>query len=195
MQVTPVEIKELRNRTGLSVMDCKHALEEAHGDMEKALILLRKKSSSDAAKKADRELGAGVVQAYIHASHDIGALIALACETDFVAKNEEFVRLAHNIALHATATNPRYISKDEVQEADVVKAREIFIEEAQDKPEDKREAIVAGKMESYLKEQVLLDQPYVKDPSVTIAQMLEQATQKFGERIKVVECARFSVRA
>jgi len=195
MAVTPEEIKNLRTRTGLSVMDCKKALEDAEGDVDKALIILRKKSSAAAAKKADRELGAGVVQAYIHASNDVGALVSLSCETDFVAKNEEFIALAHDIALHATATAPRYISKDQVQEADVAKARELFVEEAADKPEEKREAIVEGKMAAYLKEQVLMDQPFVKDPNTTIASLIEQAIQKFGERVEITDCARFSVRS
>lgn len=195
MAITPQEIKDLRTRTGLSVMDCKKALEDADGDVEKALIILRKKSTAAAAKKADRELGAGVVQAYIHASNDVGALVSLSCETDFVAKNEEFVALARDIAMHATATAPRYIKKEEVQEEDVAKARELFVEEAADKPEDKREAIVEGKMAAYLKEQVLMDQPFVKDPTVTIGSLVEQAVQKFGERVEITDCARFSVRA
>ncbi len=195
MHITPEEIKDLRTRTGLSVMDCKHALEETAGDMEKALIVLRKKSSAAAAKKADRSLGAGVVQAYVHSSKDVGALVALACETDFVAKNEEFVALAHDIAMHATATNPRYITKEQVKEEDVSKARELFEEEAKEKPESMRASIVEGKMSSYLKEQVLMDQPFIKDPSVTVGEMVERAIQKFGERILVTECTRFSVRA
>ena len=193
MSITPQDIKDLRGRTGLSVMDCKHALEDADGDTEKALLLLRKKSSAAAAKKADRTLGAGVVQSYIHASNEVGAIVLLSCETDFVSKNEGFITLAREIAMHATATNPQFLSKEEVKEEDVAKARELFVEEAADKPEDMREKIVEGKMTSYLQEQVLLEQTYIKDPSRTIKQLVEEATQKFGERIEVSECKRVSV--
>jgi elongation factor Ts len=194
MAITTEQIKELRERTGLSVMDCKNALEQTEGDMEKAIIVLRKKSSSVAAKKSGRTLGAGVVQAYIHASQDVGAMVLLSCETDFVAKNEEFLSVAHDIAMHATATNPEFISKEEVKESDVEKARELFVKEAESKPADKREAIVQGKLDSYLKDKVLLDQPFVKDPSKTIRDLVEGATQKFGERIEISECTRFSVK-
>ncbi len=193
MAITTEEIKELRNRTGLSVMDCKNALEQVDGDMEKAIIVLRKKSSAVAAKKSERTLGAGVVQSYIHASNDVGAMVLLLCETDFVSKNEEFIELAKNIAMHATATNPKFISRDDVKDEDVEKAKQLFEEEAKDKPEDKREMIVKGKMDSFLKEQVLLEQTYIKDPEHTIKNLIEEATQKFGERIEIADCARFSV--
>lgn len=195
MAVTPQEIKDLRTRTGLSVMDCKKALEDAEGDVEKALIILRKKSSTVAAKKSDRELGAGVVQAYIHSSNDLGAMVTLSCETDFVAKNEDFIALARDMAMHAAATAPRYIHKGQVKEEDVAKARELFVAEAADKPKNKRDAIVEGKMAAYLKEQVLMDQPFVKDPNTTIGSLIEQAVQKFGERIEITECVRCSARA
>ncbi|MBP9759829.1 MAG: elongation factor Ts [Candidatus Pacebacteria bacterium] len=194
MAITPNDIKGLRERTGLSVMDCKHALEQAEGDMEKALIILRKKSSAAAAKKSDRTLGAGVVSSYIHSSKDVGSMILLSCETDFVAKHEDFVALAHDIAMHATATSPRFITKTEVKDEDVAKAKQLFEEEAADKPADMRATIVEGKLASYIKEQVLLEQEYIKDPSRTIQQLIEEATQKFGERIEVSECVRFSVR-
>ncbi len=190
MAITTDEIKALRERTGLSVMDCKNALEATGGDMEKAIIVLRKKSSAAAAKKSERTLGAGVVQAYVHSSMDVGALVLLSCETDFVAKNEEFIALARDIAMHATATNPQYVSRNEVKEEDTKKARELFEEEAKDKPEDKRAAIIEGKMNSFLKEQVLLEQSYIKNPENTINDLIEQATQKFGERIEVSSCVR-----
>jgi elongation factor Ts len=175
-------------------MDCKHALEQAEGDMEKALLILRKKSSAAAAKKSERTLGAGVVQAYIHASQDVGAMVLLSCETDFVAKNEEFKSLAHNIAMHATATNPEFVSRAQVTEEATAKAKQLFEEEAKDKPEDKRAAIVEGKLNAYLAERVLLEQPYIKNPEQTIQGLVEQAVQKFGERIEVSECVRFSVK-
>jgi len=193
MAITTDEIKALRERTGLSVMDCKNALEATDGDMEKAIITLRKKSSAAAAKKSERTLGAGIVQSYVHSSMDVGALVLLSCETDFVSKNEEFVALAHDIAMHATATNPQFISRDEVKEEDTKKARELFEEQAKDKPEDKREAIVEGMMNSFLKEKVLLEQPYIKNPDNTINDLIEQATQKFGERIEITNCVRVSL--
>lgn len=193
MAITTEDIKALRERTGLSVMDCKNALEQVDGDMEKALIVLRKKSSAVAAKKSERKLGAGVVQAYVHASNDVGSLVLLSCETDFVAKNTEFMELARNIAMHATATNPQFISRDNVKEENIAKAKQLFEDEAKDKPEDKRAKIVEGKLNSYLQDQVLLEQPYIKDPQHTINDLVEQATQKFGERIEVSECVRFSV--
>jgi elongation factor Ts len=192
--ITTDDIKALRERTGLSVMDCKHALEQAEGDMEKALLILRKKSSAAAAKKSARTLGAGVVQAYIHASQDVGAMVLLSCETDFVAKNEEFKTLAHNIAMHATATNPEFVSRTQVTEEATAKAKQLFEEEAKDKPEDKRAAIVEGKLNAYIQDRVLLEQPYIKNPEQTIQGLVEQAVQKFGERIEVSECVRFSVK-
>jgi elongation factor Ts len=194
MAITTDQIKALRERTGLSVMDCKHALEQTDGDMEKALIVLRKKSSAAAAKKSSRTLGAGVVQAYVHASQDVGALVLLSCETDFVAKNEAFIALARDIAMHATATNPDFIDRAEVTEESTTKAKQLFEEEAAEKPADKRAAIVAGKLDAYLKERVLLEQAFIKDPSLTIKDLVEQAVQKFGERIVVSECTRLSVR-
>ncbi len=193
MSVTPEEIKRLRERTGLSVMDCKRALEETGGDMEKALIVLRKKSSAAAQKKSDRALGAGVVQSYVHASKTVGATVVLSCETDFVAKNEEFVALAYDIAMHATAAAPEFISREQVAETDIAKARELFEEEAKDKPENMRAGIVEGKLNSYLKEKVLMEQEFIKDPSKTIRDLVEAGVQKFGERIEVSECKRFSV--
>lgn len=193
MSITPEEIKALRTRTGLSVMECKKALEQTEGDVEKALIVLRKKSSAAALKKSERTLGAGVVQAYVHSSLDVGSMVLLSCETDFVSKNTEFIELARNIAMHATATNPQFVSRTQVKEEDVVKAKQLFTEEAKDKPEDKREAIVEGKLNSYLQEKVLLEQAYIKNPELTIQNLIEQATQKFGERIEISEYTRFSV--
>ncbi len=194
MSITPTQIKELRERTGLSVMDCKHALEQTEGDMEKAIIMLRKKSGAAAAKKTDRTLGAGVVQAYIHASKDVGTLLTLLCETDFVAKNEEFVTLARDIAMHATASNPVCVSREQVSEHDLLKARELFEKEAEDKPEAMRAKIVEGKLESFYKDRVLLEQEYIKDSSITVRELVERATQKFGERIEISECVRMSAR-
>lgn len=192
--ISTEQIKELRDRTGVSVMECKKALEEVEGDMEKALVVLRKKSSRAAEKKADRTLGAGAVASYIHASGDIGTMVLLSSETDFVSKNEEFRALAHEIALHGAAMSPQYISREQMSEEDTKAARELFEKEAADKPENVREKIVEGKLNDYLQEKVLLEQPFVKDPSKTIQDMVQEATQKFGERVEISDFVRFSVR-
>jgi len=194
MAITTDQVKELRERTGISVMQCKRALEEAGGDMEKALVILRKESSRAAEKKSDRELGAGVVQAYVHGGGDIGAMVLLSAETDFVAKNKEFVDLAYNIAMHVAAANPRFLKREEVTDEDMKAAREVFEKEAAEKPAEMREKIVSGKMDSYLKDQVLLEQEYIKEPGRTIGFLLQEAVQKFGERVELTSFVRFSAR-
>lgn len=194
MEISPAHIKELRDATGISVMQCKKALEEAGGDREKAIIILRKKGAEAAGKKADRTLGAGAVGSYVHNTHEVAALVVLSCETDFVAKNEEFITLARDLAMHVAATRPRFISRSEVTEADTAKAAEVFAEEVKDKPADLKEKILAGKLDSYFKEQVLLEQDYIKDPSRTIADLLSAAVQKFGENIVIAQISRLSVK-
>ncbi len=194
MAITPDQVKELRARTGVSVMECKKALEEAEGDMEKAAVILRKKSGAAAAKKSDRSLGAGAVAAYVHAGHEVGAMVLLTCETDFVAKNEDFVRLAYDIAMHVAAADPQFVRREEVTEDDVRAARAVFEKEAADKPEEIRAKIVEGKMDAYLKERVLLAQPFIKDETKTVGALIQEAVQKFGERIEVERIARLSAR-
>jgi elongation factor Ts len=193
MAITTEHIKELREETGVSIMQCKKALEEAEGDMEKAKIILRKSSSAVAAKKSGRLLGSGVAQAYVHAGNTVVGAVVLACETDFVAKNEEFVKLAYDIAMHVAAMSPSFISRADVDDADVVSAREVFEKEASDKSEDVRAKIVEGKMNSFLSERVLLEQPFVKNPEVTIHALIDAATQKFGEKIEVTRMERLTV--
>jgi elongation factor Ts len=134
-----------------------------------------------------------VVQTYVHAGNKVAAVVVLACETDFVAKNEEFVKLAYDIAMHTAAMAPQFLSKKQITEEDTRAAREVFMKEAEDKSEEMREKIVAGKLDKHLSELVLLDQPFVKDPSVTITDLLTQATQKFGEKIEVVNFGRFAI--
>ena len=186
-------IKQLRDETGVSIMQCKRALEEAGDDIEKAKVTLRKISAQVAAKKADRELGAGAVQAYIHAGNSVAGVVILACETDFVSKNEEFVKIAYDIAMHVAATAPEFVSREHVTEDAVAAARAVFEEEAADKPEEMRAKIVEGKIDSFLKEKVLLEQPFVKNPDTTIQGILDEAIQKFGERVEIAEISRFSV--
>lgn len=195
MKITTEQIKQLRDTTGVSVMQCKRALEEAGGDMDQAIILLRKKSSDIASKKEGRELNAGVVAAYIHAGGNVGSMVELACETDFVAKNEEFKRLAYDIAMHVAASKPEFLSTGDITEEDKGKVRAAFAKEVEesDKPADIKEKILQGKIDSYFKEKALLEQNFIKDPSVTIKNLEEQAVQKFGEKTKVVRFVRFSV--
>lgn len=194
MEITSAQIKELRDATGISVMQCKKALEEADGDKEKALIILKKKRSEAAEKKSDREIGAGVVGSYIHNTNEVAALVLLGCETDFVAKNEEFVALANEIAMHVAAMSPQYINRDEVSEEAVTKAKEVFAAEVADKPAEMQEKILDGKLSSYFKDQILLEQAFVKNPDSTISGMLQDAIQKFGENVSVVEIKRVSVK-
>ena len=190
---TTEEVKQLRDLTGVSVMQCKKALEEAGGDIEKAKVILRKASVAATAKKADRELGAGVAQAYVHAGGSVVGAVILACETDFVAKNEEFVALAYDIAMHVAAMNPQFVSREHVKDEDVAAARSVFEKESADKPEDVREKVVAGKMDTYLKERVLLEQPFIKDSATTIQGLIDAATQKFGEKIALTRVERLAV--
>lgn len=187
------EIKQLRDETGVSIMQCKKALEESNGDIEKAKVVLRKISAATAAKKSDRELGAGTIQAYVHAGNQVAAVVVLACETDFVSKNEDFVKVAYDIALHVAALAPQFLSADDVTEADTAAARSVFEGEVADKPEEMRAKILEGKLASYLSERVLLDQAFVKNPELTIRQVIDQATQKFGEKVAIVRFERFAV--
>lgn len=194
MEITSAHIKTLRDKTGISVMQCKKALEEAGGDMEKAVIILKKKRSEAAEKKSDRELGAGAVGVYLHNTNEIAALVLLACETDFVAKNEAFVALAKDIAMQVAATNPTYVSRAELPDTAVEKAKEVFAPELVGKPADMHEKIMQGKLDAYFKDQILLDQPFVKNPDMTIGDMVSGAVQKFGENISIAKITRVSVK-
>jgi elongation factor Ts len=194
MEITSAQLKELREKTGISVMQCKTALSEAEGDMEKAVIILKKKRSEAADKKSDRELGAGAVGAYVHNTNEVSAMILLSCETDFVAKNEEFIALAKDIAMHVAATDPKYVSKDQLPQEAIEKAKEVFASEVADKPAEMQEKIMDGKLASYFKDQILLEQDFIKNPESTIAEMVTGAVQKFGENVSVAQMARLSVK-
>jgi len=194
MEITSAQLKELRDATGISVMQCKKALEEAGGDMDKAVIILKKKRSEAAEKKSDRELGAGAVGSYVHNTNEVAAMVLLSCETDFVSKNEEFIALARDIAMHVAATNPTYINKSEIAETTLQKAREVFESEIGDKPAEMKEKILEGKMSSYFKEQILLEQDFIKNPETTIGEMVTGAVQKFGENVSITSVSRISVK-
>ena len=191
---TTEEIKQLRDATGVSVMQCKKALEEAGGDMEKAIVILRKIAAAGAGKKSDRELAAGVAAAYTHAGGQVVGAIVLACETDFVSRNPEFQQIAYDIAMHVAAMRPEFITKEQVKDEDVAKAREVFTQEAASVKEEMRAKVIDGKLEAFIKEKVLLDQPFVKNGDITIRQLIEGGVQKFGEKIEVVRMERLSVK-
>lgn len=188
------DVKRLRDQTGISVMQCKQALEEADGDYGKALLILQKKGSAIAAKKADRNLGAGTVASYIHSNREVGTLVLLQCETDFVSKNEEFVALAYDIAMHIAASNPQYVKRDDIDKKKRGDIQAMFEKEIEGKPDNVKEQILRGKVDAYLKNIVLLEQPYIKDPEKTIRDLLDGAVQKFGERVEIVRFARYTVR-
>ena len=195
IMISTEQIKELRDLTGISVMQCKKALEEAAGDKEKALAILRKKSGDIAAKKSDRELGAGVIESYIHNTKTVGALVELSCETDFVARNEEFVSLARDIAMHITALAPEYVDESAITDEMRVKAEATFKKEVDEsgKPADIQSKMIEGKLASYFAERTLLAQPFVKNPDITIKQLIDGGVQKFGEKIAVARFVRFAI--
>ncbi len=193
MEISTQQVKELRDRTGISIMACKKALEETGGDMDKALAVIQQKSGETAKKKQDRELGSGIIQSYIHTGGSVGVLLELSCETDFVSKNEEFKVLAYDIAMHIAASSPLYLSKEDISKEDQESVEEMFAKDLQDKPEDVRKKALQGKIDSHFSERTLLDQSFVKNSDITIQQLIEQAVQKFGERIKVSKFERFVV--
>lgn len=194
MEITPAQLKELRDLTGISVMQCKKALEEAGGDMDKAKIILQKKSGEIALKKSDRALGAGTIGTYVHATGEVAALVHLSCETDFVSKNAEFIALARDIAMHVAAQHPLYIRRDQVTEEAMVKAREVFMEEVKDKPADMQEKILAGKLNAYWSDRILMEQPFIKEPEKTVGDLVTGAIQKFGENVVISDVSRLSVK-
>jgi len=194
MEISSTQLKELRDLTGISVMQCKKALEEAGGDMDKAKIILQKKGGEAAGKKSDRALGAGAIGSYVHNTNEVAALVLLSCETDFVSKNEEFVALARDIAMHVAAQNPPYISRDDVDNEALTKAKEVFAEEVKDKPEDMQEKILEGKLDAYFKDRILMEQAFIKDPEKTIGDLVNSGIQKFGENIVISTISRLSVK-
>jgi elongation factor Ts len=193
MTITTAQIKELRDETGLSIMQCRKALEEAGGDKEKARILLQKKGGEIAAKKGDRTLGSGTVATYMHASGAIGVLVELSCETDFVAKNPEFQAIARDIAMQVAATNPSFLKREDISESDRTKVAETFRAEVEGKPADMQEKILAGKVDSYFADKVLLEQVFIKNPEQKIVDLVNGAIQKFGERTEIRRFQRFAV--
>ncbi|MDP1706955.1 MAG: elongation factor Ts [bacterium] len=193
MEITTESIKELREMTGVSVMQCKKALIEAEGDISKAAVILKKHSSASALKKAGRDLKASTIGSYTH-DGSIGAMVLLSCETDFVAKNPEFVAFARELAMQVAATSPIYGTVAEIPSEARDTATTVFQREVSDKPKEMQEKILEGKLASYFKDQVLLEQSFIKDESKTIHDLLDEATQKFGERVEITRFVRLSSR-
>jgi elongation factor Ts len=193
--ISAAQVKELREKTGAPMMDCKHALTEAKGNLEDAVVLLRKKGVSVAAKKATRMTSEGSVTSYIHAGGKIGVLVEVNCESDFVARTDDFKELVHDIAMHITASDPRYVRKEDVTASDFAREKEIFLDQAirSGKPANIAEKMVAGKMEKFYEEVCLLEQPFIKDQTITIAQLIAAKIGKLGENISVRRFARFKV--
>ncbi len=193
--ITAAMVKELRDRTNAGMMDCKKALQECGGDMDKAVEYLRKKGLAVAAKRAGRATSEGTIQSYLHAGNKLGVMVEVNCETDFVAKTDQFVDFARDIAMHIAATNPLCIAREDAPQDILDKEREIYRQQAieQGKPENIVDKIVEGRIEKYLKEVCLLDQPFVKNPDVTIQDLLNELIGKLGENITIRRFARFQV--
>ena len=193
--ISAAMVKELREKTGAPMMDCRGALTEAKGNMEEAVVVLRKKGMASAAKKASRTASEGAVGTYIHAGGKIGVLIEINCESDFVARTDDFQELLKDIAMHIAATDPRYIRKEDVTAADLEREKEIYRAQAAQtgKPAPVIEKIVEGKMSKFYEEVCLLEQPFIKEQTVTISQLIAQKVGKLGENLMVRRFARFKV--
>jgi elongation factor Ts len=193
MEITADQVKELRERTGVGMMQCKKALLEAGGDVVAAERLLRMQGAAAAAKKADRVAGEGQIAAYVHTGGKIGVLIEVNCETDFAARSRDFQELVKNLAMHVAAAGPRFLRREEVSEATLREEREIAAEQARSsgKPAAVVDKIVTGKLDKYFAENVLLEQAYVKDPDKTVGQLVNEAVSRIGENIQVRRFTRF----
>src|SRR5277367_5336915 len=195
VNISANQVKELREKTGAPMMDCKHALTEAKGDLEQAVVLLRKKGISVAGKKASRVTKEGAVASYIHAGGKIGVLVEVNCESDFVARTDDFKELVHDIAMHIAASDPKFVRKEDVtpeafeREKDIYRAQAV----ASGKPAHIAEKMVAGKMEKFYEEVCLLEQPFIKDQTMSISQLIAAKIGKLGENISVRRFARFKV--
>jgi len=186
-------VKKLRFKTSAGMMECKDALKEAGGDIDKAVDILRKKGVAKAAKKASRITGQGIIETYIHTGGRIGVMLELNCETDFVARNSEFKKAARELAMQVAAANPMYVSREEIPEDVIEKEKDIFRSQIKDKPRNVIEKIVDGKLDKYFSEVCLIEQPYIKDPEVKIKELLTQLIAKTGENISVKRFARYEV--
>jgi elongation factor Ts len=195
MKITAQLVNELRQRTGIGMMECKKALQESEGDIEKAITVLRKKGFARAKDKMNRKTADGLVGSYIHLNGKLGVLVEINCESDFVARNEEFQEMVKNVAMHIAATNPNYVSSEDIPEDVVNQEKEIIHEQFKDsnKPPQIIDKIVQGKLGKFYSEVCLLDQPYIKEDKMTIDQYIASFVAKFGENIRVKRFARFAL--
>jgi elongation factor Ts len=195
MTISAKDVKALRDRTGAGMMDCKKALQETNGDMEAAVDFLRAKGSAKAAKRATKSANEGTIGSYVHFGGKIGVMIEVNCETDFVAKTDDFIGLAKDLAMHIAAANPLSVSPDDIDDEVVAREKAIFLEQIKDegKPEHIAEKIVEGKLRKFFEENSLLMQPYVKDPQMTISELITQVSSKTGEKIEVARFSRLQV--
>ncbi len=194
MSVSAELVKQLRERTGVGFMECKNALQEAKGDLDAAVTILRKKGLASLAKKAGRETKEGLIGAYVH-NGKIGVLVEVNCESDFVARNADFQSLAKDLAMHIAASDPRFIRKEDVTEGVLTKEREIYREQARatGRPENVLDRIVEGRMSKFYSETCLLEQPFVKDPSVSVQDHIASYIQRIGENIQVRRFVRYKL--
>ena len=195
MAITAKDVKELRDRTGAGMMECKSALEEAGGDAEKAIDILRAKGAAKAAKRSGREASEGTVGSYVHMGGKIGVLIEVNCETDFVARNDEFQRLVRDIAMHIAAANPSAVRREDIDADLIERERGVYREQMREsgKPEHIWDKIVDGKLEKFYEEAALLEQPFVKNQDITVGQLITDASSKTGENIVVRRFTRFAL--
>jgi elongation factor Ts len=193
--ISAAMVKQLREKTGAGMMDCKNALSEVEGDVEKAIELLRKKGLATAQKRAGRALSEGMIQSYIHMTGKLGVLVEVNCETDFVAKNEDFQEFTKNIAMHIAATNPLGIAPEDISQEIIEKEKEIYRAQALDmgKPENVIDKIVEGKLNKFYEESCLLNQPYVRDTDISITDLLNQMIAKIGENISIKRFVRYQI--
>ncbi|MGC8486894.1 MAG: translation elongation factor Ts [Clostridia bacterium] len=192
-KVTPSQVRELRDRTGAGMMDCKRALEEADGDVTRAVDILRERGQAQAAKKAGRAVSEGLVTSYIHPGGRVGVLLEINCETDFVANTGDFQELARNLAMHIAASQPRWVSREEVPEATLAHEREVLRREAESsgKPAAIIDKMVEGRVQRFLQERCLLEQPYVRDPDHTVGDVVQEHIARLGENIQVRRFQRY----
>ncbi|NLW44651.1 MAG: translation elongation factor Ts [Syntrophomonadaceae bacterium] len=193
--ITAAMVKELRERTGVGMMDCKNALVEAGGDMEKAIELLRTKGLAQAAKKASRLASEGLVSSYVHMGGRIGVLVEVNCETDFVAKTDEFKALCHDLAMQIAASKPEYVKREDVPQETIENEKRILRQQAlnEGKPEKIVDKMVEGRIEKFYKENCLLEQPFIKDPDQTVQDLINDKIMKLGENITVRRFVRYEV--
>ena len=194
MTISAELVKQLREKTGVGFMECKSALQESKGNLEEAITILRKRGLASLAKKAGRETKDGLIGAYVH-NGKIGVMVEVNCESDFVARNSDFQTLVKDLAMHIAASDPRFVTKEDVTEDVLAKEREIYTEQARatGKPENVLDKIVAGRMSKYYSEACLLEQPYVKDPSITVRDHIAAHIQKIGENIQVRRFVRYKL--